>query len=150
MQKNNILYIGKNTDNVLTDIWHLNTNYTVIQCNDLNNKQFQDYIKKLKNPNITYITAEKLQEKHSINDVVAFCRKFNYTPIIVSRSNKDPEHICYLALEDMLKKTIEYRLNDENIEYEEFLDICSEYVKGRRHDDNTIQTSGGRKRVSSE
>ena len=95
-------------------------------------------------------TAERLQEKHSINDVVAFCRKFNYTPIIVSRSNKDPEHICYLALEDMLQKTIEYRLNDENIEYEEFLDICNEYVKGRRRDDNTIRTSEGGKSVSSE
>ena len=144
MRKNNILFIGKDCDDIITDIWRCNTNYMVIQCINLNDKEFIHYIKSLECPNITIITAEKLQESHSINDVVAFCRKFHYTPIIVSRDNKDPEHICYLALEDMLQKTIEYRLNAEKIEYDEFLDICCDYVKGCRHNDNSVQASGGR------
>lgn len=149
MQKNNILFIGSNCDDRLNDLWKLNTNYTVLQCTDLNNKQFQDYIKKLKNSNITYMTAKTLQDNHSINDVVSFCRKFHYTPVIISRDNKDSEHICYLALEDMLQRTIEYRLNEQNCEYEEFLDICREYVKGCKRNDNTIQTSRRRKKLSS-
>lgn len=149
MKKDNILFIGENCDDILTDVWHLNTNYYVIQCSDLNNKDYLKYIKKLTNSNITYMTGETLQNNHSINDVVSFCRKFNFTPIIISRDNKDLEHICYLALEDMLQKTIEYRLTDEKHEYKEFLDICNDYVKGCKDDDKTIQTSGGRKRVSS-
>lgn len=144
MLKNNILFIGENVDNVLNDIWKLNTNYAVIQCSDLKNRQFLDYVETLEHPHITYMTGETLQKKHTINDVVDVCHKINYRPIIISRDNKDLEHICYLALEDFLQDAIEYRLNEHNEQYDEFLEICFDYVKGCGTDDNSVSTSTGR------
>lgn len=154
MKKGNILFISdycgeEIVNKIATDIWHLNPTYCVIQCSDLKNRQFKDYIKKLTYSQFVIVDSKVLTEKDTINNVIDFCKNFHYTPVIITKERKkDQSHIVYLALEEAVENTVEYTLNEKMEDYEEFLDICNEYVKGNRLNDKTIQTSGGRKKLS--
>lgn len=146
----NLIIIGDNVDKMAIDIWKGNTNFTVLnKCPSIFDKRFINYIKD--RAVIVTTTAEQFTQV-AINDFIEFMTKYNFIPLFVAESkDKSMLHLMYTAVCDFIKDAVLYTKNDENKDYNEFIEIAKNYLNGKgmiENEDNSIRAPRKRKASS--
>lgn len=138
----NILLIGNNIDSVAMDAWKGNTNYTVLNNSPyLWGKQFIKFIED--RPVIVTTTSQQLVEK-DINDVLDYLEEYRFIPILIADDKTSIENNIYTVLSSEIRSTVLYTKNKNNKDYNEFIKIIHDYLRGKgilENGDNTIRTS---------
>ena len=138
----NILLIGNSVVDIAQDIWKLNTNRYCVKVDDLSDKNLYLFCRKATAP-IICVFDEKHLNNTKVNDVMEFCDKLNFVPMFISTDNKCLSHCAFLTLNDRYRDSLEYAINQEEKDLDEFKHICSSYMEGI-DDDSTVSTSEGR------
>lgn len=137
----NLLIIGNNTDDLAMDIWKGNTNYTVLNQNPyVFGEDFRDFVKT--RPVIVSTTIDQFLDV-DVNDVIDIIKEYEFIPILIADDDKDTINYMYTILKDEELNTLLYTRNEENIGYDELVEIAQGYLlgKGLISDDTTVRTS---------
>lgn len=128
----NILLIGAKDilKKLGKDIWRKNTETYLVSVTDIKDIDFKSFCFKSDAP-ILCIFDEGNLVKATVNEVMEFCEKFNFVPMFVTDSNKTITHSAFLTLNDRYRDSMEYTTNKNNEGYEEFVDICANYLHGK-------------------
>ena len=136
----NILLIGRNIKTVGNDIWKKNTNVYHVSTSTLTDRNFIDFILSAKT-SILCSMEEKYLDDITVNGLMDFCDRYKFLPMFVVLDKSDLAHSAFLTLNDRYRDSLEYTINDEEKEYKDFVNICSEYLIGCDEDDTIISTS---------
>lgn len=135
----NILLIGKDVDAVATDIHNIYSNAHILKLEGaLNNSEFLDFVRH--NKSIVIADVDVLYDKYTINQIIDFCEKNNFTISFVSNDKKSKENIMFLALEERIPRMILWEVNPKNLEYDEFVIYSSVNLAN----DSSLRTSSTR------
>ena len=140
MKMKNIILIGNEPKNTSLDIWKLNTGIYVVSVDNIKDKNFIHFVLSAEAP-ILCDFDEKYLNNCSVNDMMDFCEKYDFIPMFISKHNKDLSHCAFLSLNDRFRESMEYTINEESKDYDDFIHICASYMKGDVENDNTISTS---------
>lgn len=146
----NLIVIGDNVDAMCMAIWTANTNYAVLNKSpSIWTENFKKYVKKT--PVIVSTTADQFMSR-TVDETVECLKKNEFIPAFVVNSTDDIEYKMYVAVSEYIPSAVTYIRNENNENYNEFIDICRDYLlgKGIICDDNVIRTPKRRKRTSSE
>lgn len=138
--KKNIMLIGKSLETIGNDIWKHNTNSFLISVDNINDGEFLTFVRSSKFP-ILCMFDEMYLNDTQVNDVLDFCDTYNFIPMCVTDDKTDLSHIAFLNLNNRYRDCLEYTMNEENEDYDEFTHICASYMKGDVEDDKPLSTS---------
>lgn len=147
--KMNLLLIGEDIDDIALKIWEGNTNYMVInQSPDIFSKDFKRFSK---DKDLIVVTTSEQFEKITVNDFINKMISLNFIPVFVVKDFDCLEYRMYGCVSDILKNSILYLKNENNTEFEDFVNLCRGYIvgKGLFEDDTVISTPRGGKEGSS-
>lgn len=118
----NILLIGKDVSKVAKDIHGVYSKCHIVELNGrMNSPEFLDFVKN--NKSIVIVDTDYVYDNYTINQVIDFCEKNNFTISIVASSKKCKEAVLYMALEERIPRMILWERNTNNEEYDDFLII---------------------------
>lgn len=145
----NLFIIGDDIHEIVMDIWRKNTNFTVIGCTDISNKQFLTYIK----DRHFILEGSVDQFKNKITEVDAFldfCDKYTCIPIFVkSTKNEDSfEELMFTNVKNFIKSSALYYRGDDvdGKGLKALKDMCFNYTINKGlYDDTVVRTPKTRK-----
>jgi len=126
----NILLIGKNLKSMGEEIWRLNKDTYFVSVTNIKDKDFLSFVYNSKTP-ILCILDESYLDNIKVNDMMELCETYNFVPMFVSISKDSLSHKAFLTLNNRYRDSMEYDVNEDNVDYDEFLKICVNYLHGK-------------------
>lgn len=147
----NLILIGNNTHDIAMDIWRGNTNFTVVDCTDIKDKNFVKYMKD--RHLIVETTKKQFEEKYKeIDTFLEFCQTHKFIPLFISATKKSFEETMYNNVEEYIQSAVLYYAGEDKEKkgLKELINIAQGYLidKGLI-DDNIVRTPKKRKRSTS-
>jgi hypothetical protein len=140
----NLVIIGKDTDNIAMDVWKFNTNYTVINESPyLGDDGLIDFIK---DKDVIISTTADQFEYVEINKFLEYMFTYKFIPIFIADDSDALEYKMYTAINELIEDSVLYLRNENNEEYNEFIEIVKDYLfKRKESNDKTVRTPRKRK-----
>lgn len=120
----NLMIIGDDTEQIAKDIWMKNTNYAIININEFS-KDLKHFIK---NKEVILTTTPKVILNEPLGTILEFLKTNHCIPLIVSKSGEQ----IYYGLSSEIEETLMYVENEENKDYDKFIEIAQGYLFKRK------------------
>lgn len=131
---NNVIIIGKNAKDLAEEVWLKNTQFSLIESENIKNEDFLKYIES----RFVIGTSSMNQFKdYSAEDFSKFCIKYNFIPVFVSSKENSAEEKLYTELEKFYDTSLFYKMTVEHKD----IDICVEMISAMIYDRNFEQTN---------
>ncbi len=144
----NLIIVGTNCYDLGKEIWTANTEYAVVESNNINDKHYKAYIKDKKT--ITIADAEQFKDKE-VNVVLDMFIKNQQIPIFVASDNASFERLMYTNISPIILESLLICGQPEKKEYDEIIQTAKGYLYGKGmvdKVDKTVSTPRRRRKVT--
>lgn len=124
----NLIIVGTNCYDLGKEIWTANTEYAVVESNNINDKHYKAYIKDKKT--ITIADAAQFKNK-KVNDVLDEFLKNEQIPIFVAADKASFERLMYTNISPIILESLLICGTPDKKEYDEIIQTAKGYLYGK-------------------
>lgn len=124
----NLIIVGTNCYDLGKEIWTANTEYAVVESNNINDKHYKAYIKDKKT--ITIADAAQFKNK-KVNDVLDEFLKNEQIPIFVAADKASFERLMYSNISPIILESLLICGTPDKKEYDEIIQTAKGYLYGK-------------------
>lgn len=139
----NLIIIGTNCYALGKEIWSANTEYTLLESNNITDKHYKAYIKDKKT--ITIADAEQFKDK-SVNAVLEMLQANKQIPIFVASDKKAFERLMYTNISPIILESLLICGTPDKADYDDIVNTAKGYLYGKGMVDKVDKTVSTPKR----
>lgn len=144
----NLIIIGTNCYDLGKEIWSGNTEYALIESNNIKDKHYKAYIKDKKT--ITIADAEQFKDV-SVNGVLDLLLANKQIPIFVAADKSSFERLMFSNISPIILESLLICGTPEKQEYDEIIQTAKGYLYGKgmvNKSDKPVSAPNRRRKVS--